>query len=318
PILPGSGPPPAPQMPIDITPPIEEEKPAPAPVPVPIETLDLVLHYDKKQLLEFAVQHPDVETPLPGPVSLRGYVRLKPIPDDTDNAPDIKRTKLVVWGGSPQSLGAAEELVVVTTQLTERAQTLTVEQLPSVPEPLGPTKVYWSRQTGDLIAIADLDLSSENGWFSEQGRAYQTAAVKLARFADLADSIERESVALPPNLKEVTEAFFRHLFPGKAQARIESLIRRAGGVDLSEASTKLKASLRSKLESSNKALKKDQQAALVQIVDDCGQLAQVAAELHAAFAVLAEGHRVEVPELKFLESETVVLRRVPLHIHFSW
>ena len=318
PILPGSAPPPAPQMPIDITPPIEEETPAPTPAPVPIQALDLVLHYDKKQLLEFAVQHPDAETPLPGPVSLRGYVRLKLIPDDSQNAPDIKRTKLVAWGGGARPLGAVEELVVATTQLTERTQTLTVEPLPSVPEPLGPTKVYWSRQTGDLVAIAELDFADASESFSEQGRAYRTAAVKLARFADLADSIERESGSLPPNLKEVTEAFFRHLFPGKAQARIESLIRRAGGVDLSEASTKLKASLRSKLQLSNKALKKDQQAALVQIVDDCGQLAQVAAELHDAFAVLAKGHRVEVPELKFLESESVVLRRVPLHIHFSW
>ncbi|QDV43123.1 hypothetical protein Enr13x_29770 [Stieleria neptunia] len=318
PLLPGSAPPPAPQMPIDITPPIEEEKIAPTPAPVPVETLDLVLHYDKKQLLAFAVQHPDEETPLPGPVSLRGYVRIKPIPDDGENVPDIKRTKLVAWGGTAQSLGAAEELVVVTTQLTERTQTMTVQRLPSIPEPLGPTEVYWSRQTGDLIAIAEVDGSSASEWFSEQGRAYHTAAVKLARFADLADSIERESASLPPTLKEVTEAFFRHLFPGKAEARIESLIRRAGGVDLSEASTKLKASLRSKLEDSNKALKKDEQAALVQIVDDGGQLAQVAAELHDAFAVLAEGYRVEVPELKFLESETVVLRRVPLRLHFSW
>ncbi|WP_182865804.1 hypothetical protein [Stieleria mannarensis] len=319
PILPGSAPPPVPPMPVDITPPMDEETPVVVPkAPVPAETHDLVLHYDKKQLSAYAAENPSDETPLPNPVSLRGYVRLKPVSDAAGAVPDIKQTRSVAWGGTATPLGEPQELVVRTTQLTERTQSMNVQRIPSVPESLGPTQMYWSRETGDLIAIADVDWTSQTGFLGEQAQAYRDVAIQLSRFAKLADSIDAESDHLPANLKEVIEAFFRHLFPGKGDARIDSLIRRAGGVDLSEAATKLKAALRAKLESSSKALTKEQQAALVQIVDDCGQLSQVAAELHAGFGVLETGHRVEVPELKFLESESVVLRRVPLHIHFSW
>ncbi|QEF99548.1 hypothetical protein Mal15_36130 [Stieleria maiorica] len=319
PILPGSAPPPVPQMPIEITPPMDEEKPVVVPTaPVPAKTLDLVLHYDKKQLRAFAAENPDDETPLPNPISLRGYVRLNPVSSDAGKVPDIKRARSVAWGGSAAPLGKPQELVVRTTQLTERTQPMNVEQIPTVPESLGPTQVYWSRATEDLIAIADVDVASQAEFLGDHVGAYRNVAIQLARFAELADSIESESAHLPENLNEVTEAFFRNLFPGKSDARIDSLIRKAGGVDLSDAATKLKAALRSKLDETRKPLTKEQQAALVQIVDDCGQLSQVARELHDGFGVLQSGHRVEVPELKFLESEKVVLRRVPLHIHFSW
>lgn len=332
PVLPGSAPPPVPQMPIDITPPIDEKKPVVAPAPVPVEALELTLHYDKKQILAWASGDPDMETPLPKPVSLRGYVRLdmskaEDSKGSTDAktaakkaktpSRDIAATKLISWGDDAQPPGEPEELLVQATTLTAGAQPMTVERLPYSPQALGPTTLYWNRETGDLIAIADLDFSDDTDFLADQRDAYRSYAVNVSAIARLAGSIESESEQLPQVLKDATNSFVRRLFPGRGESRISSLIRRGSGVDLSEEATKLGESLQEKAKTT-KLPEKEQLAALVSVVSDCVHLAQASTELRRAIAVLEKGQSVKVPELKFLESEKVTLRRVPLQIHFSW
>lgn len=333
--------PPAP-MPVPLDPQTEEPVPFVEEVETTIATSDLKMHYDKKDVLVLAQQGSTVDTPLSSNVSLRGKVRLSPIETATDeedgNPPSqlgmtgrsmddnligngsIEATAAFVsWGGPSESLRPKEDLLISTTMLTDTTQTLPVEQLPSVPPSLGGTKVYWSRQTGDLIAIAELDLSSDPGFLSDQAAAYKTYAVMLSKIATSVGSLQRERDGLPEPLKSLVDSFLDRSLRGDKDVIVTALIRKPSlGAGLSERATKLSESLQSKSKSASGPLEKSQQDALLRVVSDCGRIAQSSHELRRAHEVLQAGQIVEVPDLKFLDSEGVTLRRVPLRIHFSW
>lgn len=319
PILPGGEPAAEPYVPEIVpdpepqTPKVVQEKPAPK------KPLDLVLHYDKKQIQAWALEKPESDAPLPRAVSLRGFARIEPLGKKTDQSKHgIESAKLISWAGETKSLHESEELRVVTTRLSDGAQTLSVQKLPYAPADLGPTELYCSRETGDLIAMAEVDWGENPEFLAEQAVAYRDYVVLLAETAGRLDAAEMESEQLPEVLKDAVSSFIRTTFPGRQESRIATMIRKGSGLDLAEQASKLSETLQTKMEQSTKRLTKEQQAALIRLVSDCERISRSATELRRAFEVLKEGQVVEVPELKFLESEKVVARRIPIRFHYSW
>lgn len=328
PILPGTASAKAPEIPAYI--PDEDPEPVAEPVNTPrrvaTETLQLVLHYDKKQILQWAAQNPAGDAAFPSPVSLRGFTRIKPIQYESDSevAPPQQQThgvqsaKLISWGGDLSSLPAEQNLTVMTTRLSEGTQTLPVQLLPGTPDTLGPTQIYCRRDTGDLIAIVDLDWNDTPSFLADQAASYRTYAMMVSAISKRLDSIEADSALLPELLQDAVDAFIRNSFPGRGESRMATLIRKGGGLDLAGEATKLSETLQSRMENTTRRLDKEQQAAVVRVVSDCERISQSAGELGRAFAVLEKGQIVEVPELRFHESAKVTLRRIPLRFHFSW
>ncbi|MCA9138743.1 MAG: hypothetical protein KDB00_18355 [Planctomycetales bacterium] len=327
PILPGTVPDPVQETPRYTPEPEPKAAPVVVPVQQPATTLVLNLHYDKKQILAWALESPELDSPFPSLVSLRGSVNLIPVSTDTDSKPpagDVRRqsagletVNLVSWGGEPRSLYDKEKRQITSTLLTAGSHWLNVEPLPDVPEALGNTEILLSRDTSDLVAVAEFDFSANSDFLSEQRSAYRNYVVMLSRTALRLDSLENESKQLPELLKDSVDSFFRLAFPGRGESRIASMIRKAGTLDIGEEAIKLVATLQDQ-QASSKQLDKTQQGALVRVVSDCGQITQFSTELQRAFEVLEKGHSVEVPELVFLESKGVPKRRVPIRFHFSW
>lgn len=336
PVFSASPPPPTTPAPVPATPPAENTAPVVKPVQTPVSTAVLKLHYDKKEILAWALEQPTLDTPLPNPVSLRGKVRLEVLATETDmqgtdqtqhasgnsvsgNGSIESTAGLVSWDGKPQALLPEESLRITTTMLTDTAQSITLEQLPSTPKTLAGTSVYWSRQTGDLIAIAALDFSSAPQRLSEQAAAYRTYTVMLSKIALVTDSIKTESEHFPEALKTIIDSFLDNGLRGNTESTLITLIRKPSiGSRLSEQATELSETLRRKIKLASKPLKKKQQDAVLRVVSDCERIAQASIELRRAYDHLKTGQTVEVPDLQFLDSEAVLLRRVPLRFHFSW
>lgn len=328
PILPGNVPEQVEEMPSFEPEPEPKIKPAVVPVKTPTTTLVMKLHYDKKQILAWALQSPDEETPMPIPVSLRGAVSLKPAAVGGDGqqasssvpsnrASGLGSAALVSWGGETRSLLDRHERRIASNQLTDGGYHVNVEPLPYVPAALGDTEVMLSRDTSSLVAVADLDFSRDPGFLADQRSAYRTYVVMLSRTAERLDSLENESKQLPETLKDSVDSFLRLSFPRQGESRVASMIRKSGALDIGAEAIKLVTTLQDR-QVSTKQLSKEQQGALIRIVSDCGQINQFATELHRAFDVLEIGQVVEVPELVFLESKGVEARRVPIRFHFSW
>jgi hypothetical protein len=359
PILPGSGPATPPTIPPFVPPPPEPKSPTEFRVPADVATSELKLHYDQKQVLAWALEDPTDETPLPNPISLRGFLRMMPLelPRDVEdqdegdsddeleafgdegggsiNAGSPRRrlaeteseatqhspessADLIAWGGEAMSFLPPEDFRVTTTNLTEGGQPMRVERFPYVPDSIAGTTLYWSRGTGDLIAVADLDVSDPSHFLSSQVSAYRTLASRLSKIASLVESLRKESQKLPQSMQNATELFVARS-PRAKDSIIRSMMRTLkGDSDIAERAVALSDALREKQETATKPLNQTQQAALLQAVSDCGEIARASNELRLAFDVLNSGQMIEVPDMKFLDSEGVVLRRIPIRFHYSW
>lgn len=308
-----------------------ETSPLESPVQSLVTTSELRLHYDKKEILAWALQDPTEDTPLPIPISLRGNVRLTLLTSETDtgaadhqddvigNGSIESTAALVSWGGSAESLLPKKSLRITSTMLTDTAQSLALEQFPSTPKLIVGTSVYWSRTTGDLIAIAELDLSKDSGFLDQQTAAYKTYTVMISKVASRVSSIQAEREHLPESLQTAIESFLDTGLRGDKRAMLITMIRKPMvGPSLSEQAIQLSETLLAKVKQATKPLKKKQQDTVLRIVSDCERIARDSNELRRAYDLLQQGQTVEVPDLTFLDSEGVTLRRVLLRFHFSW
>lgn len=344
----------------DYVPPPVTPPPAPTPKVVrqvqPLSTQDFVMHYDQKQILAWALEEPDADSPFPTPIVFRGGMRIPPVEtkvttsgqdsqptvaatdtteetDDEDSAKDedpsgetIERSSpeteaaLVAWSSEAQSLIEAESLRVMTSKLTEGSQTVLVERLPRIPEALGTTKVYFSRDNSYLIAQADVDWNTSTSVLGDQRQAFRAFVLALSKITTLCNSINTESKRLPQGFQNLTD---QSPFLGRSRRGDEAMIRFLIRMVSSEASIASEAQqlgqkLQTKQATLPSQLKKEQSTALLQIVADCLQLSQSAAELRRSYDVLKLGHFIEVPEMEFLSSDGDSLRSVPIRFHFSW
>jgi len=312
----------------------------------PPETLTFPVFYDQKQLLAWALNQPTETSPLPDPIRLRGRLRLPPVSlpstddvaasehepqlpqSDADEKVSEAAATLVAWGADAQTLTPPAPLRVETTKLSDGAQTLTVERFPYVPDAIAGASVYWSRESGDLIALVNLRWSTESigvqfdkgdtRAVAAQAAAYREYAWQVSRLAELIDAIRVHTEALPPELQTTASTFLASWLRVDNDARVRVLIRDPTvAFELASKTTELNTKLQAKSAEIDKPLTKPQQAALLKIISVCGRFEQACSELARAHATLKSGLRVEVPELKFLDADGRLLRSVPIQFHFS-
>lgn len=323
----------------------------------PPATLIFPLHYDQKQWLATALAIRDPSSPqvtrsaqvtgspqvtgpaqLPGPIELRGSVRLPAVEGglqserpaeepSTTVAPSTRDARSVAWGDQPASLGPPETLRLETTKLTESAATLEVERMPDVPladldamSAVGIVRaeVYWSRAGGSLVARFALDRSVESGALAGSVAAYHDAAVQMSRLADRIESLADQTEHLPDSMRNVAQSFLLEWGRGTREARVARLMRTStAGSELAAKARQLVEQLGKLNEDPQLALDKAQQAALLRMVSDCGQVEVAAGELLRSLAILRSGVDVDGPELKFVDASGRTLRWIPIRFHFS-
>ncbi len=327
-LLPGNDHPPSPP-PVPAVAEIPDRAEEPVEVTVPTETLDFRVFYDRKQMLAWVLDRPDPSSSLPGPIRLRGRLRLPP-PADSGDASQM----LVAWGGDAQGIGPPEPLRIETTKLTDTAETLTAERLPYVPAAIDGAAIYWSEATADLIAVIEWEASQRHAAkptstdpftrafdaaaSAEQIAAYRSYAVQLSRLAGLIDAIRLHTDALPAGLKGTAQPFLASWLRVDDEARVRVLMRAPSvAANLAVDANGLSERLQEKAATIGDRLTQPQQAALLKVVSLCGRFGQVSDELARAHDTLTSGLRVDVPELQFLDAEGNTLRLVPIQFHFS-
>ena len=328
PLIPGDEPLPIPPRPV--LPPEDDSKPKPKspdsqPAPSPLVTLDLKLRVDQKQLLQWASMLPTNESPLPSPVSLRGGRRL---PDAVKAEKDQsisekaahpeKNAVLVSWGGDANAFEAPQPVQVQTTFLTEGSQVFQLERFPESPVMNDTFKLFWSRDSGDLIAFAELDGETNPADLNGFLEAYRTFGVKLGQVNVYMKSLAGEANQLPASMQNAASAILTRVQPTD-QSMIKGLIRSAeAGGSLADEASQLSDSLQKKAKSGVSSLEKSEQDALLQVVSDCERLVSAWTDATRAYAVLKEGVAMDVPDIEFHNKNRNALRRVPIRLHFSW
>ncbi|MEO1527284.1 MAG: hypothetical protein AAFX06_17790 [Planctomycetota bacterium] len=319
--------------PPQITPrPIIEPEPAPVVAPdvsVPMEQVTLQIKYDQKQMLALAKESVESEIDLNGPIEMRGKIRLV----DTIKTEDasefrraeerrekaVKASQLISWGGEAFALGEPTDLSIQSTKLTASSGVFRVEPFPrSAPGLEYAMKMYWSRDTDDLVALVGFDWSNPTSPFEAQAESYRSVAVEIGDMARLYFAIKQNASALPDSYSSPLapvlaiagrgeEAVYRQILRSMSSTESFATEARAAGE-----------TIRNRARNSPEPLQKEVTDSLFQIQADLERLAAVAQSLQDSFKVLEAGQTVEVPELKFYDSEGAVVRRIPLRIHFSW
>ena len=305
----------------------------PEPVVVRAPELTLTVHYDQKQLVAWAKEASGEEPRLPSTIEMRGKVRLKAASVTADVATDpaesasleaswrtaVKNSRMISWGGETFALGEPTDLSLQSTKLTPSSGVFRVEPLPrSAPNLDHAMKMYWSRESDDLVAVVGFDWSAPTEPFVTQATAYRRAGKAIHEMAGLYFSMKENAAVLPEiylsplasilaPANRGEQALYRHVLRSMSSASTLAAEARQTG-----------RTIRERFRQSPKQLSKDETDALFQIQADLERLAAVTIGMQESARVLREGQMVDVPELKFYDSEGAVVRRIPLRFHFSW
>ena len=177
--------------------PLLEPEPEPEPEPAPrVETIEIAertlrVFYDQKQLLAWARTAPTSgSASLPNPIEMRGKIRLGNASSDAEATPAqleeaekarqraMASARMVSWGEETFSLGEPTDLSIQSTKLTTSSGVFRVEPLArAAPSLEGSMKMYWSRETDDLIAVVQFDWSLPQTVFQSQADAYRRGGI---------------------------------------------------------------------------------------------------------------------------------------------
>ncbi|MEL6105941.1 MAG: hypothetical protein AAFU85_07890 [Planctomycetota bacterium] len=300
-----------------------------APVAIEVPPLTLAVHYDQKQLVSWARDATGDEPALPTTIEMRGKVRLKPASVGTDASETeslearwrtaMEESRLISWGGETFALGEPTDLSLQSTKLTPSSGVFRVEPLPrSAPNLNHAMKMYWSRETDDLVAVVGFDWTTLSEPFVAQAEAYRRVGMAVHEMAALYFSIKQNAAVLPDIYLSPLASIMSPASRGEQAVYRHVLRSMDSAATLAAEARQSGQTIRERVRQSPKQLSKEETDALFQIQADLERLAAATRGLQEAARVLREGQVVEVPDLKFYDSEGAVVRRIPLRFHFSW